>query len=164
MPRWKRRMRCGLEILQKPPMEYVNQHKQVQFRSQIDDFKSLAIDRRHQRRRTRCTAVMSWSSGNSSAPGFHRASRRGGLGRAVTGSISGGHNGVQATGVLRLRANGRGVWQKALRWISWSRLNPGRRYYARVDAMVSFPSSSRTQLLCSFLLPSLSCSFCICVE
>ncbi|SPT15590.1 unnamed protein product [Triticum aestivum] len=73
---------------------------------------------------------MSWSSGGSSAPRFRRAS-----GRRDTDARSPVRYREQPMAyepTKLCRCNPR---RKTPRWISWSRQNPGRRYYACVNAM-----------------------------
>uniref|UniRef100_A0A453QC44 Uncharacterized protein n=1 Tax=Aegilops tauschii subsp. strangulata TaxID=200361 RepID=A0A453QC44_AEGTS len=67
---------------------------------------------------------MSWSSSAASTPGFHRAA---------------GRSGDESRSQVRCRENPMchcNPPREAPRWISWSRQNPGRRYYCCVDAMV----------------------------
>nr|XP_040244379.2 uncharacterized protein LOC120963989 [Aegilops tauschii subsp. strangulata] len=74
--------------------------------------------------------AMSWSSGGSSAPGFRRAS-----GRRDTDARSPVRYREQPMAyepAMLCHCNPR---RKAPRWISWSRQNPGRRYYACVNAV-----------------------------
>uniref|UniRef100_A0ACD5USD8 Uncharacterized protein n=1 Tax=Avena sativa TaxID=4498 RepID=A0ACD5USD8_AVESA len=76
---------------------------------------------------------MSWSSGSFSAPEFRGAYGR----RARTEGRSPmpyRENPMAYEPDVLCHCNPR---KKAPRWISWSAQNPGRRYYACVDAMVS---------------------------
>jgi hypothetical protein len=76
---------------------------------------------------------MSWSSGGSSAPGFRRAAGRR-RGTEARSSVPYRENPMQYEPAKLCDCN---PPRKAPRWISWSAQNPGRRYYACVDAMVS---------------------------
>ncbi|CAM0953867.1 unnamed protein product [Alopecurus aequalis] len=73
---------------------------------------------------------MAWSSSAGSAPGFRRAAGRSG---------PDGHSPVRyredAMAYEPAKYCNCDPRRKAPRWISWSRLNPGRRYYACVDAL-----------------------------
>nr|XP_045084129.1 uncharacterized protein LOC123493899 [Aegilops tauschii subsp. strangulata] len=73
---------------------------------------------------------MPWSSGGSSAPGFRRAAGR--RGEESRSSVPYRENPMAYEPEKLCWCNPR---RKAPRWISWSRQNPGRRYYACVDAM-----------------------------
>ncbi|XBJ11878.1 hypothetical protein VPH35_016500 [Triticum aestivum] len=73
---------------------------------------------------------MSWSSGGSSAPGFRRAAGR--RGEESRSPVPYRENPMAYEPEKLCWCNPR---RKAPRWISWSRQNPGRRYYACVDAM-----------------------------
>ena len=90
---------------------------------------------------------MSWSSGRSQAPSFRRASGRRGDESRSSVPYRESPMAYEPEKLCWCRPR-----RKAPRWISWSRQNPGRRYYACVDAMVSFIF---VLLFCSLdLLPS----------
>uniref|UniRef100_A0A8I6Y5X0 Transmembrane protein n=1 Tax=Hordeum vulgare subsp. vulgare TaxID=112509 RepID=A0A8I6Y5X0_HORVV len=78
---------------------------------------------------------MSWSSGHSAvaAPGFRRATRR--REEESRSPVPYRESPMAYEPAKFCWCNPR---RKAPRWISWSIPNPGRRYYACVDAMVSF--------------------------
>uniref|UniRef100_A0A8R7V4E7 GRF-type domain-containing protein n=1 Tax=Triticum urartu TaxID=4572 RepID=A0A8R7V4E7_TRIUA len=73
---------------------------------------------------------MSWSLGGSFAPGFRRAS-----GRRDTDARSSVRYREQPMAYEPVKLCHCNPRRKAPRWISCSRQNPGRRYYACVNAM-----------------------------
>ncbi|KAM0855906.1 hypothetical protein ACQ4PT_049472 [Festuca glaucescens] len=75
---------------------------------------------------------MSWSSSSSSAPGFRAAAGRRGAVAERRSPVVYRDNPMAYEPVKLCYCNPR---KKAPRWISWSEQNPGRRYYACVDAM-----------------------------
>ena len=86
---------------------------------------------------------MSWNSSASSAPGFRRASGRGKQRSWSPVAYRQGPMAYEPPVYCDCKCEPR---RKAPRWISWSRQNPDRRYYACPDALVSV-------LLCSASLP-----------
>ncbi|XBI58074.1 hypothetical protein VPH35_039360 [Triticum aestivum] len=86
--------------------------------------------------------AMSWSSGGSSAPGFRRAS-----GRRDTNARSPVRYREQPMAYEPAKLCHCNPRWKAPRWISWSRQNPGRRYYACVNAVVSPDFSAHSSVL-----------------
>ncbi|KAM0851787.1 hypothetical protein ACQ4PT_052199 [Festuca glaucescens] len=75
---------------------------------------------------------MSWSSSGSSAPGFRLAAGRRRAEAERRSPVVYRENPMAYEPLKLCFCNPR---KKAPRWISWSRQNPGRRYYACVDAM-----------------------------
>lgn len=75
---------------------------------------------------------MSWSNCESSAPGFRGASGRR-RGTEARSPVPYRQNPMAYEPEVLCHCNPR---RKAPRWISWSRANPGRRYYSCVNAMV----------------------------
>ena len=107
-------------------------------------------------RRRRRRLAMSWSSVSSASPGFRRASGRRDAG--TRSSPVAYREGAMAYELARYCHCDGGGKRKVPRWISWSRQNPDRRYYACVSAMVSSDFSANfcsAQFFCSIFCANL---------